>query len=215
MKLYGLIAAVCTSCAIGQAAIADGLLGKITASVGTIVEKTGETITSTADMVTEDGSPDEVRAKIDTMASAALSEAFVENKDIETLFGQSAGYAVFDARNIIMGVSAGYGRGVAVSNATQQRTYMKMASGGVGWSVGLGGFATKVIMLFETEPDYSEFVTHGFDGTTSAGAMVGDETIDESLRFVDGKTVFVLTGKGLKLSASAVGTKYWADPELN
>lgn len=203
-------------------ASATGLLDKVKKgaqavgeTTGEIVEKTGETIESTAELVTEDGTPAEIRAEIDIMANDAMQQAFIENTDARNLFDQSAGYAVFDARNINWGVAAGYGRGVAVSRETDARNYMRMASGGVGWSFGVGGFATRVVMLFENPQDFNEFVTNGYDGTAGAGSMMGDETADQSLRFVDGRSIFTLSDRGLKVQASAVGTRYWTDDDLN
>lgn len=208
--------------ALAAPAQADGLLGKIKEGVGkvgevagTVTKKAGETIETTADLATEDGSPAEIRAEIDTMAAETLQRAFSENLQVGTLFDESAGYAVFDARNINWGLAVGYGRGVAVSNNTSGRTYMRMGTGGVGWSFGVGGFANKVVILFETNTGFIDFVTNGYDGTAGASTMVVDEKAGESLRFVDGRSVFVITDTGLKVTASAAGTKYWADKKLN
>jgi hypothetical protein len=45
--------------------------------------------------------------------------------------------------------------------------------------------------------------------------MFGDDKADQTVRFIDGRSVFVLTNKGWIVSASVAGTKYWADPDLN
>jgi len=122
---------------------------------------------------------------------------------------------VFDARNVTLGIAAGYGRGVAVSHITNERTYMRMGTGGVGFQFGLGGFATKVIILFETQIGFTAFVENGYDGTVAGQAMVVDEKADETVRFVDGRSIIVLSDKGLMVNVSATGTKYWADEKLN
>lgn len=213
---------LCAGLTLAPPAGADGLLdtikegaGKVGEGAGKVIKNVGETIDSTADLVTEDGSPAEIRTEIDKMAAETLQRAFLENSEIRTLFDQSAGYAVFDARNINWGLAVGYGRGVAVSNSTGGRTYMRMGTGGVGWSFGVGGFANKVVILFETDAGLADFVTNGYDGTAGASTMVFDEKDDETMRFVNGRSVFVITDEGLKVTGSAVGTKYWTDKKLN
>ena len=51
--------------------------------------------------------------------------------------------------SFLFGLAAGAGRGVAVSRTDDaRRIYMNMATGGVGMSLGLGGFETQVAILF-------------------------------------------------------------------
>ena len=92
---------------------------------------------------------------------------------------------------------------------------MNMATAGVGMSLGLGGFETQVAILFQDEWDFDEFVTLGYDATAEAGSMFGDEKAEIGVRFVDGRAIFVLTKQGWKVSATAAGTRYWADANLN
>ena len=194
---------------------ASDLLGKIGKGVADVTKQVGKTVESTGELLDEDGTPEEIRAEIDQMAASSLQQAFAEQPQANELFDVSAGYAVFDSREITLGVAAGYGRGVAVSNMDSARTYMRMGTGGVGWQFGLGGFSTKIIILFETEADFGQFITNGYDGTASGKAMVVDETAQEAARFEDGRSIFVLSDRGLMVNASATGTKYWADEKLN
>lgn len=203
--------------AFGQLGVAQAsdLLGKIGEGVANVTKQVGKTIESTADLIDEDGTPAEIRAEVDQIASTALQQAFAEMPELNSAFNESAGYAVFDSRQITMGVAAGYGRGVAVSQTDSSRTYMRMGTGGVGLQLGLGGFATKVIILFETDVDFDRFVTDGYDAEAGGEAMVLDEKADESVQFTDGRSTFVLSDKGLMVNASVTGTKYWADEKLN
>jgi hypothetical protein len=209
------LAILLSSIVLSDAARAEGLLDKVTEGVGKVTEQVVETIDSTVDLIAEDGTPAEIRAEIDNMAAETLERAFGEAPGAIDRYNESAGYAVFDARNLTMGVAAGYGRGVAVSRLTEERTYMRMGTGGVGFQFGLGGFVTKVVMLFETEADFADFALNGYDGTVSGQAMVVDEKAGETVRFVEGRSVIVLSEKGLMVNASATGTKYWADDKLN
>ena len=175
-----------------------------------------QTVTSTVDLAKGEATPDLTRAKLDAMAAASLDRLFYEQPAARAQFEASAGYAVFDSRkSVLLGITAGFGRGVAVNMATQQRTYMKMGTGGVGLALGLGGFQTQIVILFETPADFDTFVYDGYDATAQTGAMVGDETAGKELRFVDGRSIFLLSTKGWKVSATAAGTKYWIDPKLN
>ncbi|WP_037315815.1 hypothetical protein [Ruegeria halocynthiae] len=189
-------------------------------SVGSTIEKgataVGDTIDSTTDLVTNEATPEETRAKLDVMANDVLAQLMAENPEAQALFDVSAGYAVFDSRKIsVFPVSAGYGRGVAVSKETGQHTYMNMGTGGVGAAIGIGGFETKFVILFEHPADLEKFVTQGYDATAESGAVFGDDHNGETLRFVDGRSFFVLSKKGWRVSAEASGTKYWKSPELN
>ncbi len=215
-------------------AFADGVLGKIkqgaqnttnaiergAKKVGNTIEhgaeKVDETLQSTSELVTNEATPEETRAKLDVLSQEILDQLLAENPQAQELYEVSAGYAVFDSRRVtIFPVSAGYGRGVAVSKETDERTYMNMGTGGVGAAIGIGGFENKYVILFETPADLSAFIDHGYDATAESGAMYGDDSTAETLRFVDGRSFFVLGKKGWRVSAGATGTKYWRSPELN
>ncbi|WP_170399299.1 hypothetical protein [Ruegeria arenilitoris] len=196
--------------AIGQGAEAVG------DTVGKGAEAVGDTVDSTADLVTNEATPEETRAKLDLMASEVLTQLLAENPEADELYGISAGYAVFDSRKVtVFPVSAGYGRGVAVSKDTGQHTYMNMGTGGVGAAVGIGGFETKFVILFETPADLQKFIEQGYDATAETGAMYGEDSGGETVRFTDGRSFFVLNKKGWRVSAGASGTKFWKSPELN
>ena len=156
------------------------------------------------------------RAEIDSMAAQALERLFAEQPGALDLFLMSAGHAVFDTRRLALaGVSAGGGKGVAVSGDGARRVYMNMGTAGLSLSLGLGGFETQQVILFEREEDFLYFLSTGFDARAEAGAMVGEDTPRVGLDFVDGRATYALTGQGWKVSATATGTTYWPDRELN
>jgi lipid-binding SYLF domain-containing protein len=92
---------------------------------------------------------------------------------------------------------------------------MKMATTGAGLSFGIGGFASQLVILFEDAAAFQTFVAEGLDATAEVGTMAGQEKEQLPLRFDDGKAVFVLTGKGWKVGAKLIGSRYWPDEELN
>ena len=98
---------------------------------------------------------------------------------------------------------------------SETRVYMNMGTAGVGFSLGIGGFETQVVILFEDAWRFNEFITHGYDATADAGTMFGEEKAGLDLHFVDGRAIFFLTKRGWKVSATAAGTKYWGDTSIN
>ncbi len=96
---------------------------------------------STVDLAKPDPNPQATRDKLDAMAAQTLTNLFATNPAAQAQFDISAGYAVFDTRKAtLLGVVAGFGKGVAVSKTTGARTYMNMGTGGVGLAFGFGGF---------------------------------------------------------------------------
>ena len=174
------------------------------------------TVHSTVDLAKGEATPQLTREKLDGMAEVSLTRLFSENPAAAAQFETSAGYAVFDSRkSVLLGVTAGFGRGVAVPKPDGARTYMKMATGGVGFAFGIGGFETQVVILFETPEAFDTFVRYGYDSSGQTGAAMGDDIVQQTVRFTDGRSIFVLGKKGWRVSATAAGTKYWPDPALN
>jgi lipid-binding SYLF domain-containing protein len=199
--------------AIGDTAgAAADAVGK---AAGTVVDRTKETLESTRDDLRDEASPAETRAKLNAMAAATLERLFAERPEARPLFDASAGYAVFDTRQVAWGLTAGYGRGVAVDRDTGQRTYMRVGSGGVGVGFGIGGFDTQLVLLFENAFAFHRFVVEGVDATAEAGTLAGEEQDQVAVQFHDGRAMFVLTQKGWKVSAKLAGNRYWPDAALN
>ncbi len=206
-----------------QEAQAQSLRDRIaggSAKVGAAVKNTAKnvdaTVGSTIALAKNDETPDQTRSKLNLLADATLTSLFAGNMAAQALFDVSAGYAVFDSRRAtVLGVVAGFGKGVAVSRETGARTYMNMGTGGVGLSFGIGGFESQVVILFQDAASFDQFILNGYDATAQAGSMVGDEKTDGTVRFIDGRSIYVLSKQGWKVSASAAGTKYWVAPDLN
>jgi len=184
--------------------------------VSNVGNRVDETIRSSEDLLLEADGPDAKRAELDAMAAEALSRLFAENPEALDLFLLSAGHAVFDTRKlVVVGVAAGGGRGVAVSRTGDRRVYMNAGTAGVGLSFGMGGFESQQVILFESDWHFADFLRNGFDATATAGAMAGRDRSEMGVRFVDGRAVYVLTKEGWKVSATATGTRYWVDGDLN
>ncbi len=188
---------------------------KVGEGAGKIVDSVGESLDSTAELMSNDADPQDTRDRLDAMAAETLNRLFEEQPEARDLYDISAGHAVFDTRKVtLVGFTGGGGRGVAVSE-DGARTYMNMGTAGVGAAFGIGGFESQVVMIFQDTQSFQTFVTVGFDATAEAGTMFGDDKESLEFRFEDGRAIFVLTKRGWRVSATAAGTKYWADQSLN
>ncbi|RKF19916.1 hypothetical protein DBZ36_05505 [Alginatibacterium sediminis] len=180
------------------------------------VEAVGNTIESTSELVSDEETPQATRNKLDLMASDILKRLLAENNEAAGAYKKSAGYAAFDMRRVtIFPLSVGYGRGVAIQASDSARTYMQMGTGGVGAAFGIGGFESQFVIMFETTADFSQFVENGYDASADASTMEGDERNSTDVKFVDGRSFFVLSKQGWLVNANASGTKYWKDKDLN
>lgn len=188
---------------------AESVWDSIKKGTGDAVDAVGDTAKS----LTEEETPAESRAKIDKMEKATMARLLSQNAAAKRLYEQSYGYAVFDTRKFSFLITTGFGAGVAVEKAAGARTYMKMATGGA--NIGMGGEFFQLVILFEDQSGFRSFVDEGLEAGTSASAVAGDDSVGADVRFTDGKAVFQLTEKGLKLAADITGTKYWKDEDLN
>lgn len=216
-----LLLVLLTTCA-GNAN-AQGLMDNLkegASKVGEVAKKgvdaAGNAIESTSELVKDEETPEATRMKLDRMADEVTLRLVAENPEAARVFEVSAGYAAFDMRRVsIFPLSAGYGRGVAVSLTDNARTYMQMGTAGAGAAFGIGGFESQFVIMFETPVDFERFVQNGYDASADAGAMQGDERTTTEVKFTDGRSFFVLSKTGWRVNANASGTKYWQDEDLN
>ncbi len=153
------------------------------------------------------------RMKLDEMAEAALTELLAENAKAKELYENSYGWAVFDNLKLAFGISGGGGNGVARVKETNQKTYMKMGTGGVG--LGLGANKYQVIFLFQDSQTYDNFVDKGWQADAGATASAGTNAAEVKTGFVNGIAIYQMTEKGLMANADIAGTKYWKNDKLN
>ncbi len=155
----------------------------------------------------------EKRAEIDKVAKEALEEILGKAENAQTLFDQAYGYAVFDNMRITFIFTGGGGSGVAVNKNSGNRTYMKMGTGGL--SFGIGAQKYQVIMFFEDEEKFTNFIEKGWKAESGANAAAGTAGANVGTQFRDGIAVYQITESGLMASADISGTKYSLDKKLN
>jgi lipid-binding SYLF domain-containing protein len=154
------------------------------------------------------------REQINENAQAALDKLFAQQPSARRLFDQAAGYAVFGAtKAAFLFVSGGAGSGVAVDKHSGKRTYMRMATGGVGLGVGAQTF--DLVILFQGEGQIERFVRGGWNATTGAAAAAGQSGVAAASSVVNGIAVFQLTDKGLLAQADVSGARFWRFDQLN
>jgi lipid-binding SYLF domain-containing protein len=153
------------------------------------------------------------RLAIDTMAEQTLDKLFAEYTGASAIYDKAFGYAVFDSIKIAIGISGGGGVGVAVDKPSGKRTYMKMGTAGIG--LGLGGKSFQIVLMFETDKAFRNFVEHGWQAEATAGAAAGTAGKDVDSSFIHGVAIFQLTNKGLIAQADVSGTKFWKTKKLN
>lgn len=138
-----------------------------------------------------------------------------ESKDMIT---NSYGYATFSnvGVNLIL-FSAEGGAGMAHVNKSGINTYMNMASGGVGFGLGVKDF--KAIFLFENKTVFDQFVNEGWEANAQADAAAKlsekGAAYGAAVTVAPGIRLYKLTQNGLAFQATIQGTKYWKDSELN
>ncbi|MEN6577668.1 MAG: YSC84-related protein [Phycisphaerales bacterium] len=161
---------------------------------------------------------DERRQSVADMEKETLQRLYKEAPNAQAKLESAPGYGVFSNANVnLLLVSAGGGYGVVVDNETKQRTYMRMALGGVG--LGLGAKDYRVVMIFKDKATMTKFVEKGWDAGAhaDAAAKAGDKGAEASGEgdIRAGIDVYSMTESGLALQATIAGTKYWKDKELN
>ncbi len=225
--LWGLLGFPLISTAQGWVERIQSGASSLTQTLGELADRTGEAIDQASasvqkrldaaqETLSDEGTPEEIRARLDRIVERTLKALFQEKPEAQALFEQSLGYGVFDALEASFYLTAGYGRGVLVNRKTEERIYMKMATGGLGLSFGLGGFQRQIVILFATEAALQQFLDRGLTGGAEAGVLMGDEKEQLRLPFDRaGKAIFVLTDSGWKVAAQLTGTKYWRDEPLN
>jgi len=160
----------------------------------------------------------EKRQVVMDMEQETLERLYSEAPGTKDKIAKSTGYGTFSNANInLIFASAGGGYGVVVDNATGERTYMKMALGGVG--LGLGVKDYRVVMIFKDKVTLDKFVESGWDfGAHADAAAKAGETGGELSGegdIISGIEVYSMTKSGLALQATVAGTKYWKDKKLN
>ena len=163
-------------------------------------------------------SEEKQRQSILERSSEILSKLYESQPQAKEAIETSYGYATFSNFGTkIIFVGGGTGRGLAVNNKTQQKTFMNMAELQAGLGLGIKKFT--MVWVFETKSTFNKFVNSGWEigGQTSAAAKLNDKggSLQGATQIASGIWVYQLTDAGLALELTAKGTKYYRDHDLN
>jgi lipid-binding SYLF domain-containing protein len=160
----------------------------------------------------------QARAEVQNMADKVLAQLYKTQPSARNAISKAAGYAVFSNFGMkIFFAGGGKGDGLAVNNATKQKTYMKMLELQAGLGLGVKKF--RLVWVFETQKGFDSFVNSGweFGGQATAAAKTGDQgdAYQGALSVSPSVWVYQLTDEGLALELTAKGTKYYKNDDLN
>jgi len=161
---------------------------------------------------------EKARADIAKMEKETLSRLYKAQPKAKTAIAKAAGYAVFSNFGMkIFFAGGGSGKGVAVNNAANKRTYMKMAEVQAGLGMGVKKF--RLVWVFENQKDLDAFINSGWElgGQTTAAAQAGGQgaAFAGAMSVAPGIWLYQLTDDGLAVELTAKGTKYYKDSDLN
>jgi len=147
-----------------------------------------------------------------------LKELYKHQPEAKSKVESAYGYATFSNFGMkIFFAGGGSGRGLAINNKTQAKTFMNMAEIQAGLGLGVKKFM--LVWVFENEKAFNEFVNSGwaFGGQASAAAKAGDTggSYQGAVAIADGIWLYQLTDAGLALELTVKGTKYYKDNDLN
>ncbi len=161
---------------------------------------------------------DEKRAERLAMSKETMELLYKYAPEARKMVANAYGYAAFSnvGVNLVL-LSAEGGTGVAHVNGTGKNIYMNMASGGVGFGLGIKDF--RAVFLFENKEVFDRFVNEGWEANAQAdaAAKVADKggALNAAITVAPGIRLYKLTQNGLALQATIQGTKYWKDGDLN
>lgn len=161
----------------------------------------------------------EAQDSIRAMSQQTLGELFKNEPAAKSTIEKAAGYAVFsDFGFKVVFMGAAKGKGVAVDNATEQETFMKMVELQPG--LGLGGQNFRVVLIFENKDAFSSFLSSGWEFGADAMASAKDDKGEGAgsvgaVILEEGVHIYQLNEEGAIVGVSITGAKYYKDDDLN
>ena len=160
------------------------------------------------------------RSKIRAMRDAVLADLYLLHPEAKTKIKNAAGCAVFSNVGINLAVASfAGGHGIVIKHGTFQdtETFMKMASAGLGFGLGVKDF--RAVFVFTDAEKLAQFIDQGWDFSGQADAAAKSDDKGAALAgahtVMPGVEVYQITKNGLALQATLQGTKYWKDKNLN
>lgn len=163
-------------------------------------------------------SKSEKQEDIQKVAQQTLEQLYQAQPLAKAAVEKAAGYAVFSDMGFkLLFAGSGAGQGVVVNNKTKQKTYMKMVEVQAGLGLGVSKFRN--VFVFKTRAAMDSFINSGwqFGGQATAGAKTADSggSMQGAVAVDKDIWLYQLTEKGLNVSVTVTGAKYYKDEALN
>lgn len=163
-------------------------------------------------------SVEERRAEVRKASQQVLKHLYRVSPSARGTVASSAGYAVFGNFGMKTFVADdGTGSGIAVTNASQKETFMKIAKLQAGSGFDVEKY--RVVFVFESEKALNEFINSGWEFGSRSTAAATDRkpgvAHQGAMSVSPGVWMYQMTDKGLATELTGNGTKYYKDDELN
>jgi lipid-binding SYLF domain-containing protein len=153
------------------------------------------------------------------MREDTLQKLYKQEPEARGKIKSAAGYGVFSnvGMNLLV-LASGNGFGVVRDNKSGRDVYMKMKE--LGFGIGIGAKDFYAVIVFHSPEALKTFESDGWEwgGDADAAGKTGEDqgvSASGSASIQKDMEVYLLTEKGFALQATASGTKYWPDDELN
>jgi lipid-binding SYLF domain-containing protein len=123
------------------------------------------------------------------------------------------GLAVFDTTKAGLLVTGTLGAGVATESDTGEETYMNLGGAGVGIGAGFADY--RLVLVFEDEATYREFIDGEWSTGFSGQWVAGEAAATAEQQSLEGVDVYRVSEEGLIAQVDLIGMRFWPDEELN
>ena len=165
-----------------------------------------------ADTVEDRQELSDERMELEQMADSAIEQLRSEDPEAAKRLDEAHGWAVFDTTKGGLIVTGTGGTGVAKVQDSNEQTFMHVGGAGIG--LGAGGENYKLVLVFQDEQRYEDFVQGEWEAGASAQAAAADEGAAAEV-LTEGVHLYRLTDAGLIAQVDLTGMKFWPSEELN
>lgn len=163
-------------------------------------------------------SKEEKRESIRSSAQETLDKLYTIHPGARQAVENAVGYAVFRITDVkVVFLGGGGGKGVAIHNTTKEETFMRTGDVQVGFGLGIKKF--DVVLGFQTQEAYMNFISDrwavGGQATVAATDSVSGGSLEGAVSAGKDTWMYQLTDKGLEASLTIRGIRYFKDKDLN
>src|SRR5690606_10957248 len=153
------------------------------------------------------------REELSTMAENSIDDLSDRNEAAARLLDRAHGWAVLDTTKGGFIVTGAGGTGVAKEKGSNDEVFMHVGGAGIGAVGGISNY--KLVLLFDDETTFEDFVDGKWQGAASAQAVAGEESVSEEEGFIEGAAAYRVDESGLIAQAELQGMRFWPSDRLN